>query len=113
MSYAVGRIVTVRLLRRVTGTWAATSSDARYWQPGGQLGDDVTPSAGFMELPRPQLGQLMVAFTTDQTVDLDPGEGELLFEIGALFPVDEHGKVITPDPTETIRVDALESALGA
>lgn len=109
-SISVGRVVEVRLLRLATGTWVS-GDIARYWQPGGTIGADTTPSAGYMGLPRPEEGATMVAFLLPQSVDLDPTAGRLLMDVFALFPVDGSGRVITPDPQEHVEADRLEQAV--
>lgn len=109
-SISVGRIVEVRLVRLVKGAWVS-GDVARYWQPGGTIGADSTPSDGWMGLPRPELGGTMVAFLAPQPADFDPTDAQALMDIIALFPVADSGRVITPDPQEHVQADRLEDAV--
>ncbi len=109
-SISVGRIVEVSLVRLVKGSWLAGQT-ARYWQPGGTIGADSTPSEGFMGLPRPEQGSTMVAFLAPVAADLDPTDAELPMDIIALFPVNQAGRVLTPDPHEQVQADDLNDAV--
>lgn len=110
--WGVGRLIRVELVTLVRGTWSATGP-AAYWLPGGTIGGDTTTEAGYeLDLPDPVAGERAVAFLLAQPQDLDVGDGTLPIHIGLLFPVDQAGRVVTPDPSEVVLVDALGTLLG-
>lgn len=111
-AFGVGRVVQVEMVEVVRGTWPAPGPVASYWLPGGAIGGDVSPEAGF-DLPAPTTGALAVAFLLAQPIDFDDGQGTLAVHIGELFPVDDAGRVVTPDPSELILIDQMEKVLRA
>lgn len=113
VEFTIGRLVTVERVRMLRGTWPASGATALYWLPGGQIGNDQTPSfSGDLGLPDPRAGLLAVA-STWPGIDFDPTDGALWANVAELFPSDASGRVRTYNPDETIRVDDLERYLPA
>ena len=111
--FAIGRLVTVELVRMLRGTWPASGATALYWLPGGQIGNDQTPSfSGDLGLIEPRAGLLAVA-STWPGIDFDPTDGVLWANVAELFPSDASGRLWTYNRDETIRVDDLERYLPA
>ena len=108
--FAIGRLVTVELVRMLRGTWPASGATALYWLPGGQIGNDQTPAV--YDLPDPRAGSLAVA-STWPGADLDDTDGVLWQNVDRLFPADVSGRVRTFDPAETIMVNDLDRYLPA
>ena len=104
----IGRLISVREVRTLSGQWLGARDGAVYWRPGGQLGLDIQEE----EIPLPEfiVGQTAIAFVLPQDLDFGNG-GPLPVQIGWLFPVDAAGRVQTLDPRETITLDTIASYL--
>ncbi len=109
-AFTVGRLVEVEMVSLIRGAWPA-AGNAMYWLPGGTIDGDITTEAGF-GLADPVLGELAVAFLLAEPLDLDDGEGSQPVHVGELFAADATGRVLTPDPTELILIEALDELLG-
>lgn len=108
--FTIGRLVTAELVRQVDGEWPAVAQTAKFFLPGGQLGADYTaPSELHHHLPTPKVGDIAVATILPASVDLDEGQGILMVDIGAMFPVTRAGLVVTPDHTEAVTLAQLSA----
>lgn len=104
----IGRVIGVRKVQVLKGSWTAGSDIARYWRPGGRIEADET----IVDLPIPEVavGQQAVAFMLPQPDGLGDGAA-IPVEVGWLFPVDSSGLVRTLDPNERVTLDRLASLL--
>lgn len=104
----IGRVIGVRKVQVLKGSWTAASDTARYWRPGGRIEADET----IVDLPIPEVavGQQAVAFMLPQPDGLGDGAA-IPVEVGWLFPVDGSGLVRTLDPNERVTLDRLPSLL--
>ncbi|MBA3877981.1 MAG: hypothetical protein C0498_13870 [Anaerolinea sp.] len=108
--FAIGRLVTVELVRMLRGTWPAAGDTALYWLPGGRIGNDRTPEV--YDLPEPRVGSVAVA-STWSGADLDPTDGVVWLSVDRLFPADSSGRVRTFKPDETIMIGEIDRYLPA
>jgi len=104
----IGRVIGIRKVQVLKGSWTAASDIARYWRPGGRIAADET----VVDLPLAEfaVGQQAVAFLLPQPDGLGDG-GAIPVEVGWLFAVDDSGLVRTLDPNERVTLDRLPSLL--
>jgi len=113
IEFTIGRLVTVELVRGLRGTWPAAGNTALYWLPGGQIGNDRTPTfEGDARLIEPRPDALAVASMFAGT-DMDGSAGVLFVNVQQLFPADASGRVQTFKPDETITIADIERYLPA
>lgn len=103
LRYWIGRPFTLELERTVRGRWTGPGEQTQWWVAGGQLGADVT-QVPEPPVPTPDVGQRAIAFTG--VFDLGTGVKEY---VGAVFPVDDAGRVITMDRGEGVTIENIDS----
>lgn len=107
-TFGIGRLITVALIREVDGSWPVAGGTADYFLPGGQIENDYTPASELLHhLPASKVGELALATILPEPDDMDDGDGELIVDIGALFPVTSKGILLTPDHSERLDIHAI------
>lgn len=107
----IGRLVTVKQLRVLRGSWLGVPDDpdaARYWRPGGRLGADTFDVDDVRTVFVP--GQRALALLLPEPGDVGTA-GSVPVQIAWLFPVRADGRIETLDRSEVITVDDVEAAV--
>ncbi len=109
--YNIGRLISVRRVRVLQGTWPVPEDTVDYWRPGGTVGLDWGEEVSlYPPVTASDVGRRGIAFMLPTLLLGIPPT--IASEVCILFPADAQGRIVTPLETEEgITLDSVESFL--